>query len=697
MEFRISDTFTTSLAKLGGDEQKAVKTAAFDMQLNPTNPGLKFHKLTKTKDKKFCSVRVSRDIRVIVHRTNSCFLLCYVDHHDQAYRWAERRKLERHPKTGAAQLVEVRETIREIEVPVYVDAEPTVAEETSKPLLFPHVNSDELLAYGVPEEWIADALTATEDTLFALTDHLPSKASEALLELATGGAPEKPTQISVDDDPFEHPDAQRRFRRMEDREELQTALDYPWEKWAVFLHPAQRSVVERAFNGPARVAGSAGTGKTVVALHRAVFLARQHPEANILVTTFSLPLAKALRLKLGQLIGDNQSLSVRITVRAINEVGIELYESQFGKPTIPTRKMVAQMLKDAAATIEDHPFSAAFIQAEWFDVVDAWQLHTWEAYKSVPRLGRKTRLGEKQRAVIWQVFEQVRQSMHDKGLTTQSMVFSTVSESLPGSNTTPFEFAVVDEAQDINVAQLRFLAALSANKQDGLFFAGDLGQRIFQTPFSWKALGVDIRGRSQTLRINYRTSHQIRRMADLLLPPELADVDGNSEQRNRTVSAFNGPEPVVEILNSIGQENGVVADWLKSLGSSGIKPEEIALFVRSEDQFPRAKAAIEEANLKSSTPRLGIKLESGKVAIMSMHLAKGLEFKAVGVIACDDEIVPLQSRMESVADQADLEDVYNTERYLLYVACTRARDVLLVTGVDPASEFLEDLMLTGVS
>src|SRR5712672_3069718 len=136
MNFRIADTFTDSLIKLTGDEQKAVKTTAFDLQLNPANPGLSFHKLDKARDKNFWSVRVSSDIRLIVHKTTASLLLCYVDHHDNAYDWAERRKLETHPKTGAAQLVEIRETVKEIVVPVYVQPELALAPAAERKPLF---------------------------------------------------------------------------------------------------------------------------------------------------------------------------------------------------------------------------------------------------------------------------------------------------------------------------------------------------------------------------------------------------------------------------------------------------------------------------------------------------------------------------------------------------------------------------------
>jgi len=284
MEFRIADTFTDSLGRLTGDEQKAVKTTAFDLQMNPAQPGMQFHKIDKARDPKFWSVRVNRDVRLIVHRTEASLLLCYVDHHNEAYRWAERRKLETHPKTGAAQFVEIRETVQEIVVPTYKE----VAEQVSiKPRLFEHVADEELLSYGVPTEWLADVRQANEDSLLMLADHLPSEAAEALLELATGGKPHVAPAVAVVADPFEHPDAQRRFRVMTNVEELAAALEYPWDKWTIFLHPAQRELVEHDFNGPARVAGSAGTGKTIVALHRAVHLARHNRESRILLTTFS--------------------------------------------------------------------------------------------------------------------------------------------------------------------------------------------------------------------------------------------------------------------------------------------------------------------------------------------------------------------------------------------------------------------------
>ena len=188
---------------------------------------------------------------------------------------------------------------------------------------FADVADEALLRYGVPPEWLSDVRKSNEDTLLELADHLPGEAAEALLALATGAVPEIAKPVAVDADPFEHPDSKRRFRVMTNLEELQRALDYPWEKWTVFLHPAQRELVERQYSGPACVSGSAGTGKTIV----------------------------------------------------------------------------AQMLAEASKKAASHRFSGHFLWTEWNDLVDAWQLDVWEAYRDVARLGRKTRLGEQQRQI----------------------------------------------------------------------------------------------------------------------------------------------------------------------------------------------------------------------------------------------------------------------------------------------------------
>jgi superfamily I DNA/RNA helicase len=412
------------------------------------------------------------------------------------------------------------------------------------------------------------------------------------------------------------------------------------------------------------------------------------------LTTFSDTLANALRTKLMRLLGNEPRLAERIDVYSLNAIGLRLYKTYIGQETIASREIVRELLQEAASAVGGHKFSLHFLFTEWEQVVDAWQLENWDGYRDVTRLGRKTRLQEAQRRVLWSIFERVRAELRARKLITQAELFSSLAVVISKNMKVIFDFAVVDEAQDISIAQLRLLAALTGPwpKSNSLFFAGDFGQRIFQQPFSWKSLGVDIRGRSRTLRVNYRNSHQIRMQADRLLGPVVTDTDGNSEDRSDTVSVFNGPPPKVHALKTESEETTLVGNWIAERAKAGVLLHEFGVFVRSAAQLDRARAAVKEAGIEFNILDEHVEITTGHVSISTMHLAKGLEFRAVVVMACDDEIIPLQERIETVGDDADLQEVYDTERHLLYVACTRARDHLLVSGVNPVSEFLDDFV-----
>jgi superfamily I DNA/RNA helicase len=276
-------------------------------------------------------------------------------------------------------------------------------------------------------------------------------------------------------------------------------------------------------------------------------------------------------------------------------------------------------------------------------------------------------------------------------LLTEAGLFTQLAERIARSKHPAFEYAIIDESQDVSVAELRFLAALGSNRPNAVFFTGDIGQRIFQPPFSWKSLGVDVRGRSFTLRINYRTSHQIRTQADRLLGPELSDVDGITEKRRGTTSTFNGPPPTILTAATEEEETKAAGDWLAARSKEGVVPGEIGVFVRSAAQFQRARSALARAGIPYTVLDERLATNSATAALCTMHLAKGLEFRTVAVLACDDDVIPLKERIEAVGDESDLEETYTSERNLLYVACTRARDHLLITGVKPGSEFLDDL------
>ena len=364
--------------------------------------------------------------------------------------------------------------------------------------------------------------------------------------------------------------------------------------------------MERNYNGPARVSGSAGTGKTVVALHRVVHLAKTNPGAYVLLTTFSDTLANQLRAKLSVLMSDEPGAAGKVDVQSLDAVGLSLYEARFRTAELAKRETVEALIQEAP-NAEGTNFALTFVASEWERVIDAWQLSTWEDYRDVRRIGRYRRLSEAQRETSWPVFERVRAGLRERRLITKADMFGRLTTELPGQEFSPYQYVVVDEVQDVSVPQLRFLAALAGGRQNGLFFAGDLGQRIFQQPFSWRELGVDVRGRSQTLRINYRTSHQIRTQADRLLDPELSDVDGNTEERKGTVSVFNGPNPTVLAPGSEEAESVAIGEWLRARVNDGVEPEEISVFVRVPGANPpgRGRCATRQATERCTRRRCG--------------------------------------------------------------------------------------------
>lgn len=680
MTLLIADTFTAALARLTGPEQTAAKTTAMDLQLNPAHPGLQLHRVTEARDPHFWTARASRDLRLVLHKRGGTTLLAWVGHHDDAYSWAGTRRIDTHPTTGAAQIVEIRETVEEVVSRRYVEA----AREAPK--ILAGVSEADLLAWGVPPDWLATVQGATEETILDIAARLPAEAGEAVLVAATGGVPMPlPPAVpeATPEEAFTHPDALRRFRVIGDQAELEAALDAPWERWTIFLHPAQREFVTRDFNGPARVIGSAGTGKTVVALHRAVRLAREG--GWVLLTTFNAALADALRRKLALLAAGDRDLPARIEVKDIERAGLDLHERLLG----PVRLATSLDVRSAVATAAAREADPEFFQDEWRLVVDAWGVPSADAYRDLPRRGRRQRVGASRRDAAWAVLERARADLSAQGLTTRAQMFHRLADRL-ATHPPPWDHIVVDEAQDVSVAELRFLAAVAGGRPNGLFFAGDIGQRIFRQAFPWSELGVEVRGRSRSLKVNYRTSRQIRERSDRLLPSRLTESDGSEEDRRGVVSVFEGPAPEFRAFPEEQAEITALGAWLREVAGI-VAAEEIAVLVRSVEEYPRARAALDEARLEHVELVGGQGQRPSRAALATMHQAKGSEFRAVAVMACDATVLPSEARLLQANHEAALDEVFATERHLLYVAATRAREALWISGVRPVSEFLADL------
>jgi mRNA-degrading endonuclease RelE of RelBE toxin-antitoxin system len=716
----IEEGFMEASRKLTSDEQQLVKATILELALNPKGQGTNLHRLDKARDKNLWSCRVTRGIRIILHQHNGRMTLLYVDHHDKAYAWGENRVFKFDDRTKNWKVFKMKEET--VVLRTTVEAEP----EAKRP--YAKYSDDALAATGASPGDFDEIRAATEDTIFdlglsatvleSLMDSLsPSRASsearygvarsevsaikivtneekidpvpEVVLDAAAAALVLPDASIAPVEPP--PPVVYGTVVRVNSQQQLEAVLSGQWEKWQIFLHPNQQEMVDAHYAGPIRISGSAGTGKTIVALHRVNHLLRISDDTRVLLTTLSPALAGFLHARLRKLLADRPRLGERVEVAGIDEYAQRLYKLHVGPFQLTSRETVAQWITEACQAAGDAKLRPLFLLNEWEDVVDAQQLTTLEQYQAAERLGRKIRLHAERRQAFWAIFAQVWAKLQAASTMTSAGLYHRLVaalERLPGS---PVDHVVVDECQDLNQGQVRFLAALGRNRANALFFTGDIGQRIFQQPFSWKALGIDLRGRTKTLRVNYRTSQQIRKTADRLLEASIVDADGERVDRSKTISAFGGTPPVISVCDDEAAEQAAVVAFLQERLTAGVKPHEMAIMVRDEAQLPRAQAAAQAAGLPAVVLDQRLATLAGLLNLSTMHLAKGLEYRAVVVMACDDDVIPSPTRLDAVSDPGDLKEAYELERHLLYVACTRARDHLLVTGVHPASEFLTDL------
>lgn len=681
MQFFIASTFTDSLTRLTNQEQALIKKAAFDFQLDPSNPGFQFHRLHRAREKNFWSFRVTRDLRTIVYLHQENFTLVYCGHHDKAYQWAQKRRFEIHPTTGAIQIIELDERVEEI-------VRKVVTEVTQEAPLFARYEVDYLLALGVPVQWVDWLRTATEEQFLELAEHLPEEATERLMCLAAGEPVATPQPLSGPPNPFAHPDSQRRFQPISDLSTLQKIMDAPWEKWMVFLHPTQRQMVEHHQSGAALVTGGAGTGKTVVALHRCALLARQDPQARILLTTYTTTLAHRLHHYLDLLLGAQSPERARVTVQNLHQVARNLAQHA-GRAFRPLDdKHLIELMRASGQALNQTSFSAEFLLAEWKAIIDPNHLRDWKSYRNIARTGRGRALGAVEKKKIWEVCQEVLVRMQRRGLSTWAALCHDATQLLTQNPHLRFTHVVADEAQDFSMAELRLLRALATEGANDLFLVGDNAQRIYPGRFSWKSAGIHVQGRARKLRVNYRTSEEIRRFAEGLLPRKMTSLDGEEHARQQQ-SLFSGPAPTRHAAATPQGEIEALARWLKDVLKDGLAPEEIAIFARTHHlRSERATPALRQLGLDWQELRRDTLPGSGKICMGTMHSAKGLEFRAVALVGCDQSALPLLRALEGVADEGDQDQIVEQERNLLYVACTRARERLFLSHTGAPSPFL---------
>ncbi|WP_448598306.1 3'-5' exonuclease [Thermoleptolyngbya sp.] len=673
MTIMVCKSLFKSLEGLSASDTKRVTDFIPKFYENPANPGISLERVTRAKDKNLWSARITQALRAIVYQDGDTWALMYAGQHDDAYSWAENRRVELNARTGALQIVEFTETVEQ-----QLGDRPA-----EQPGLFDAHSDDYLLSLGLPPSWLpVTRQLATEADLFLILDKLPEEVAERLLSLAEGVLVTPPLPANSDAPQPENEDTRRRFITITSSDELNRVLDAPFATWIGFLHPSQRKLATGNFKGPVKVTGSAGTGKTIVAMHRARYLARQGKQ--VLVTSFVGTLCDNIYRNLKLLCSEDELKNITVTTVA-SQAGKVLKQGGLELRAVSDDE-IQQLLYQQVN--QDCPLDRSALWLEWKWVIQPHGIATWEEYRKVSRAGRGQSLSLKGRKQVWTIFDAVFSQLRLQNQIDWAGYYRQAFELLTsGQVSSAFDAVIVDEVQDLRPQELKFLAALAGTQPNSLMMVGDGGQRIYQGRFSLKSLGINVQGRSHILKINYRTTEQIRRFADRLIDAESDDLDGGKEKRSDTISLFKGPEPSLHPFSEERQQAEFVATEIQALLDRGFSPGDIGIFGRTKRTLEPVERQLAIANI----PYLRLDQPADQpdaVHTGTMHRAKGLEFKAVFVVHASEGLIPLPQSLEGATDPQSLEEAIAQEKHLLYVSVTRARDLIYLCWVGQPSRFL---------
>jgi len=695
MKVAISSDFFTALSKLPRTQMNKTIRLVEKFKNDPTSPGLNYEKIGQGADNRIYSLRVDGTYRVILFKPQKgdVYILLWVDHHDEAYNWAKRHRCSIHPQTGSLQILQVEHS---------VTSENNKTE--SKETFFKKFKDRELLRLGVPESMLELVKNIdSEEELDAIREQLPEEAYEGLFYLLAGDSYEEVLQYlalerieeKVDTEDFakalENANSRRRFYVVDESDvDLISMLNAPLEKWRVFLHPTQRALVYRDWNGPVRVLGGAGTGKTVVAMHRAKWLAANLPgDGKILFTTFTKNLALDIYENLKMICSEDEL--TRIEVKNLDQWVYEfLYKNgyrdriAYGEETKP--------LWEEALTVASSKLSLpeSFFKEEWERVVQPQSVMTLSDYLRASRVGRGTRLNRAQRKMVWEVMEEYRyllQKHHikepdDAMRDARILVKEGYLDNL-------YDAIVVDEGQDFSAQAFRLLRSLVREGKNDLFIVGDAHQRIYGHKVVLGQCGIKIVGRSRKLKLNYRTTDEIRKWAVRIFEScEIDDLDNGIDKQNDYKSLYHGPAPEIKKFETYKEELEAIKTHVNTLleedGNS-----KICLVLRTTKLRDQYAKDLQKMNIPIVVLEKNTKDDLEKVAlrVATMHRVKGLDFDHIVIASAIKGIIPYETNY-MIEDDSIHNEILQKERALLYVAATRAKKTLLITGFGEMSSFV---------
>ena len=690
----ISTDFLTAYAALPRQKQGKVTEFFNKFRNDPMHPGINFEKINEGIDKNICSVRIDDTYRGIVVREaeSNVYILLWVDHHDEAYAWAKRKKCSINKLTGSVQIFDVQEVIEE-------------QKAIDEPALFANISDEVFEKIGLPEEQLSMIKAIkTLEGLHSLKAAIPEEAFEGLEWLGNGFSVEEvldtlypeTEKVEVKENDFaaalQADTSRKSFVIVEGEEELQAIMQEPLEKWRIFLHPTQRKVVEKNFNGPARVLGGAGTGKTVVAMHRAKMLA-SNLESNekILFTTYTKNLAEDIKDNL-------RKICTAEEMKRIDIINLDAWVSNFLRRQgyeyqIVYDEEVDKAWRDAIAIAGgDLNFVENFYKDEWVKVVQAQEVYDKVSYCKASRIGRGVRLDRKVRMQIWDVFDEYQNIMNEKLQRDVETAMYECRKILENKKLTgQYTSIIVDEAQDLSPSAYRLLRSLAGDEhRNDIFIVGDSHQRIYRNKAVLSKCGINVRGRSSYLRINYRTTEEIRKFAfGLLNGVSFDDLDDDYDNGKGCQSLTHGDKPEIKEFATPEEELDYLVSRIHELETAGIEQKNICIVARTHKLLDSYIAGLQRAGIKS------FEIKANKtddrtfegVRIATMHRVKGLEFDYVFAVAVNKKVLPFGTRAD-FEDDISLEEFRTGEKCLLYVALTRARKSACVTCYGGLSELI---------
>lgn len=695
MRLFLSETFFDAVFKLPKKTQDKVVTFQKKFRENPASPGIHLEPIAQFKNSTMRTARVDDNYRVVIGVLDgNTYSLLYVADHEEAYRWGMSKRFVWNEHTQACQLISVEEKQEE------VTAQPHNQSESK---FFTGVPEEKLLKIGVPQETIGRVLDINSlNDLDALEPILPVDAYENIFNIMDGVNIDEIISTIEEGQAHENGDKllsdnnKRRFVEITDDDDLQRIIDQDMDKWQIFLHPSQRKLVDAEYKGTMKVSGCAGTGKTIAAIHRLKYLC-QKPNAKVLFTTYT----KTLSINLADSIAKLNVPVHKYTLNNIDRVLLDVAQCYKIKEDYKVLDYSGdeESLKLWREVLETEvtEFDEQFLYDEYIDVIVYFGNKDVKQYMMQPRIGRTKALSRKQRIEIWKLVEKYVTLKNERRVVDRLELFNDTTNYLNENNIHPFTNVIADEFQDFTNPELKFLRALVAEGENDLFLVGDPIQRIYTgRKMNFGSAGINVRGvRSRKLRINYRTTEPIRRSAMRVVNGiDYDDLDGGTESTKGYVSLIhNGIPPQYKMVDDANAEVEQVVNWLKECLSNDIKLSEICIAAPSSQLLKNIQSRLHcdgtAYRMLKGAQKQG---NTNGVDLCTFHSLKGLEYRVIILMDVNERSIPskvTEGHPFYGMDIVSKKEYLAAKRSLLYVAMTRARQLVFITGYGEPTSLID--------